>query len=457
MYRFTLLLFAFLLGISAGAADFPADIILDVEGVDPGSVALYIEDIASREILCDYNGEKPLLPASTNKLVTTAAASLLYNQECRWPTTVELDGTRVDTTFYGNLIVTSYGDPTIGSARFSDVDLCGKIADSLRVMGITRVEGDVVVEHGGRVDSGAPAGWTADDLKENYGAVYRAVNYADNRFTLSLPERSTKPLVPDLKMSIANSRRGFAISKSPFENSLIIKMPGRRRNRSHSITCPNSNPEATLKAEIIAHLEQSGVSFGNNTGGPRIRRRELLLIHRSPTLGNVMRSLMVRSDNMLAESVQRLLAPGESAKEAIAVEKHILASAGVIPDERAGRIVIADGSGLSRDNRLNAYFLADVLLRMASSEDCIPFVGLFPRAGREGTVQALLADTRLEGHMALKSGSLNGVICYAGYMLDRESLPTHAVVVMINNFKGNRSRMRSAIGDFLLASFPERN
>ena len=80
-------------------------------------------------------------------------------------------------------------------------------------------------------------------------------------------------------------------------------------------------------------------------------------------------------------------------------------------------------------------------------------MGLFPLAGKEGTVRYLLAKTRLAGSFALKSGSMNGVLCYAGYKLNSAKTPTHVVVIMVNGASCKSAEIRSAISRYLLSVF----
>lgn len=91
---------------------------------------------------------------------------------------------------------------------------------------------------------------------------------------------------------------------------------------------------------------------------------------------------------------------------------------------------------------------------MAQSDDCMTYAGLFPKAGKEGTVKRLLAGTRLAGRLAVKSGSMGGVHCYAGYLLDNAGKPSHTVVVMVNNFFCNRTQLRKSIERYLLNILP---
>lgn len=179
--------------------------------------------------------------------------------------------------------------------------------------------------------------------------------------------------------------------------------------------------------------------------------RTLLLNHKSPTLEDIMRSCMMRSDNLYAEALLRSVAVKRgmegSTSKAIKSERDFWRKRGLDLSD----IEIHDGSGLSRSNRITASFLANVLYYMSSDAE---YASYFPLAGAEGTLKKFLADTELECYIALKTGSMNGIQCYAGYKVDEDFAPTYAVVIIGNNI-GNRSNFRSHTQKMLLEAFTD--
>lgn len=111
---------------------------------------------------------------------------------------------------------------------------------------------------------------------------------------------------------------------------------------------------------------------------------------------------------------------------------------------------IVDGSGLSRANKVTANFMEHML---RSKRNDVEYVSFFPLAGQEGTVKSFLKDTPLDSYIAMKTGSMRGIQCYAGYKLDDNFAPTHAVVVIVNNFTCDRAYLRNQIADMLLEIF----
>lgn len=159
---------------------------------------------------------------------------------------------------------------------------------------------------------------------------------------------------------------------------------------------------------------------------------------------------MMRSDNLFAEAMLRTfskISQGDGSTSDGAQKETLFWKGRKMPMDG---IRIVDGSGLSRSNRLTAKFLTSVLSEM--SED-VNYASYFPLAGQEGTLRNFLAHTPLDSYIALKTGSMSGIQCYAGYKLDDEYAPTHAVVIIINNMPSNREAARKAASDLLLSIF----
>lgn len=155
---------------------------------------------------------------------------------------------------------------------------------------------------------------------------------------------------------------------------------------------------------------------------------------------------MIRSDNMMAESTLRLIARNQPRSKAVEKETEFLENRGI----DCKFTCIRDGSGLSRSNCLSPTFLADVLEMMSKNNDSQSYVKLFPRAGIDGTMRSFLAKSRLQGRLAMKTGSMSHVRCYAGYLLDKHNNPTHAIVIMVNNYLGKTADLKTAIEKYLL-------
>ena len=67
--------------------------------------------------------------------------------------------------------------------------------------------------------------------------------------------------------------------------------------------------------------------------------------------------------------------------------------------------------------------------------------------GRDGTLKSFMNSTKYRGKVRAKSGSIGGVQCYAGYLIDGNK--RYAFTIMVNKFTGSRSATRKSIEQFI--------
>lgn len=203
-------------------------------------------------------------------------------------------------------------------------------------------------------------------------------------------------------------------------------------------------PSTYVTDDFRADLWTAGVTIDNTIIEPA--DTSMLFIHTSEPLPDLLRHMLFESDNLYAESIGRALSPDLSLSSSIDSVYSYLNDIGVKP----GTTRLTDFSGLSRTNLITPLALAQTLVTMSRDRN---YVSAFPSAGREGTVKRLLNNTRLAGRMALKSGSMTGVLAYAGYRLDNAGHPTHAVVIIVNNAICRQSEVKQYITRWLLKNF----
>lgn len=436
------------LGVCVEAGAFP----LKVAGADTLNTAIWIHDLTWGTDLVNCNIDRSLVPASVMKTVTTASLLSLADIDERFATEVDAIGSiGPDGTLEGDIVVHATGDPTIDSQFFSSTrGFADSIAAAASAAGITRLAGTVVIDESEFPDATTPPGWMAEDIPWPYGARLQGANFADNRFRLSLPSKTTVPEVPGLKVEFRPGKKRTRYTKIDRKDGseTVVVSGNTRRRTSETLSMPY--PRKAMRAAIIEALRKKGIEVADNpvaqADGQESRR---LYTHLSPTFGEIMRSLMHRSDNLMAEGILRAIAPGGTRADALREEAMVWTMAGVSPHG----INLIDGSGLSRQNRLTARFLGEVYRHMAFGTDHADYASLFPLAGFEGTVRNLLVQTPLAGRVALKSGSMKGVQSYAGYMLDAEGKPTHIIVFIANGFKCSRPALKKAFERLLLDTF----
>lgn len=411
------------------------------------SVGVVVYDLENKSMVYNYNGNLSLTPASTMKLVSSAAALSLYPADYQYETPAYIDGKIDKGTVFGDIVIKGSGDPTLYSRHFPDNQtFIEDITSSLKDLGVKRISGNIVVDNGDQQNVGKLGTWEIEDGYYEYGTGWYPFNYRDNVFRLNPNLMTAVPQNINLE-NIVTEVDGKLYLIQSFGNS-YNEITGIQSFRDDStIKLPNPYPSDLFIADLTSTISDSGIEFVNdeeNYDTETVQSDSIpLASYYSPALKAIITDLMHRSDNMMAESTLRLLAPGLSLDDALRAEKDLYDSKGIPTD----LYTIRDGSGLSRGNAVSPEFFIKVLTSMSDNED---FVDVFPRAGVDGTVCSLFKGTPLEGRAALKSGSMSGVRCYAGYILNDDDEPKYAVAIMVNNFKCKVSEINKSIQDFLL-------
>lgn len=429
--------------ISVNAYAFP----LKVKGIDTTQTAILIHDLRFGRDIVAENIDKALIPASVMKSVTVASLLNLADSEERFTTPVVIEGTVTDSVVDGDLIVKTCGDPTIESQYFPESQgFADSIAAALKRIGIKRIKGQVIIDQTNFPDATTPPGWMAEDIPWYYGARLQGANFRDNKFRLRLPSKKSEPFVPDLKFSFSRpGQRNVKVDRKDGSETFLIS-GNVKRGISDTFSMPY--PWKAMQYEIVSTLDKKGIKVDNQKMEHATQSR-LVYSHKSPAFGEIMQSLMFRSDNLLAEGMLRAIIPGGTRADAIKEEEAVWMLAGI----SAHGVNIVDGSGLSRDNRLTARFLGDVYKYMLYDDFIDDYVSLFPKAGYDGTMKSFLAQSPLEGRVAMKTGSMKGVQSYAGYILDEDGNPSHIVVFIVNNFRCSRAALKNDIQRLLLEKF----
>ncbi len=437
-------------------------------GMTRAHVGLCVMDLQTGELKVAYCERDSFIPASVTKLVTSATTMKAQPDGFSFITTVACCGSVDDNgTLKGDLVVRASLDPTVESRFFKEHP--SFIAGCLRAVkrcGIKKIEGRVVVDNTIYRENPVPDAWEDPDVAEDYGAGLFALNYADNQALLKFETTADSfrlvDVTPKCAFGALDNRARIVSAKSAAglrffrkKNSETLRISGSmsRRNKPYTYRTTMSDAHRAFVNALTDSLAAHGVEVeGHNH--ERHHGEETIMFYSSPLLDDIVKSLLYRSDNMFAEAVLRGNSVGFNKtitrKHSLKKERHILKEWHVDLDH----VNLYDGSGLSRSNHFTPIFLASTL-RAAYLDPKLGkrFSALLPVCGRDGTVRRLLKDTRLDGRIALKSGSMNAVQSYAGYFPADE--PRYAVVLMANKFTCSHSDIRKLIETLLLGVLAE--
>jgi D-alanyl-D-alanine carboxypeptidase len=143
-----------------------------------------------------------------------------------------------------------------------------------------------------------------------------------------------------------------------------------------------------------------------------------LVLSASPTLETMVKWTLLWSDNVLAERLARLAAVTSGEKfstQGVADTFHtVLTNFGIDPD----KMEVADGSGLSKQNRVTAKAIADLLMKIRNDPKYVSVYEGLPIGGVSGTLQKRFLTTAPQavGLVRGKTGTLSGTVSLAGYV-----------------------------------------
>jgi serine-type D-Ala-D-Ala carboxypeptidase/endopeptidase (penicillin-binding protein 4) len=412
---------------------------------------------AKPQTLFTRNPTTLLMPASNNKLFTTAAAlsKLTANYRIRTPILGNGTGPQLD-----SLRIIGQGDPTLTTAG---LDRAIQQLKARGIRNINQVVGDDTTFQGPLF---SPL-WDKEDVGQAYAPPISSLVLNQNIIGITLfPQQVGQALriqwddptdAKDWRLSndtiTVGPRSSESIEVSRDGDLIIVegqlKAGGEKDEEGIAVT----NAGNYLVAKLRDRLTSAGISVGSAT---LVRRSvapaglvELAAIE-SQSLGEIVLTTNTDSNNLFAESLLRILgrqrnptATDTAQAGALAIQE-ILAGMGVEPKQLAQ----VDGSGLSRSNRASALALVQTLQGMARGADAALYRRSLPVAGVSGTLKTRFRGTPAQGIVFAKTGTITGVVSLAGYVTPPNYLPlTFGVIV---NSGASASAVRSAVDELVV-------
>jgi D-alanyl-D-alanine carboxypeptidase/D-alanyl-D-alanine-endopeptidase (penicillin-binding protein 4) len=400
-------------------------------------LSVLVQSLDSGEVLYRLNPDTLVLPASNQKIVTTALAATRLGWDFRFETRLETSAAIDGGALRGDLFVVGTGDPTINARENRRETAFDDMAAGLRAAGISRVDGRLVGDDSAWADEPYGDGWQWDDLPYGYSAPVGALQFNENLVEVVVtpaaqagapasvvirPDGSGLVLVNQAVTGEAGSETRLHVTRLPGHRDLIVRGTVAAGSSAIVRAAAVENPTAffvnAMKAALQARgIEVTGDAIDADTMAEETTRasRRVLASVWSPPFSDFGRTLMKVSQNLYAETMMRALSlsPGPASMEASRkVADATLARWGVPP----GQYVLADGSGLSRMNYVSATMIARILTVMARDAAFARLDATLPVAGRDGTLAGRMRGTRAEANVRAKTGTLTSVRALSGYL-----------------------------------------
>ncbi len=439
-------------------------------------VSIYASNIQTGEALVDINGRLCITPASVIKLVTTATALEVLGSDFRFSTTLWHTGTILGDTLYGDIVITGGGDPTLGSQYFNNKqqNFLDIWAEAIKEAGILHIQGNIVADPYIYPDQDVPQSWVWEDLGNYYGAAAQGINLYDNTFRVFFNTSPlnggktevirTEPLIPGLeidnyvKASTDMRDRAFVYG-SPFDSYRVIRGTLPRGRHSFSIRASIPDPASLLSYELMKTLNSKLISINGSFFKQKLSTEtvpeQIIHVHQSPELNEIIKQLNYESVNLFAEQLCKhlglVLKNEGSTKSGTEVISEFWEAKGI----ESGNMFLADGSGLSRYNVINSETLNRILAYMQNqSEHARHFIESVPLTGINGTQQYYFQSSNIKGKARAKTGSMTRVRSLAGYMETQNGTPV-SFSIITNNFNCGSFVMAAKLEKILEAIYTD--
>jgi D-alanyl-D-alanine carboxypeptidase/D-alanyl-D-alanine-endopeptidase (penicillin-binding protein 4) len=428
--------------------------------------AASVDSLRTGESLYRLYPSRLLLPASTQKLLTAAAAAERLGWNYRFTTRIVATAPISAGTIAGDLVIVGNGDPTINPRHPARWRVFDEWAAALQAKGVAVVTGQLIGDDNAFAEPGWGMGWSWDDLRFGYGAPVGALQYNENQIDVVVAPgiaAGTPALVTTspadsgmfLEQSVTTAAPGTEarVELARVPGTMLLRVQGQvaADSKPVSVTAAAENPTRLYLNAFREALGRHGIFVSGRTTdvdeltAPINRDAAIdLIVDRSPPLSEVIDVTLKWSRNVYAETLLFAMAPaGEPATDAKGLEalRETVTAWGVAPESYVSR----DGSGLSRYD----YVTSDALVRLLMSVFKNPahaatFRDTLPVAGLSGSLANRLRGTSAEARVWAKTGSMSNVRTLAGYLLTLEGEPL-VFSILVNNYRGPSAEVEAVI------------
>ena len=411
------------------------------------AIAIHVQEAGATTPRIAVNAAQPMNPASVMKLVTTFAALEILGPAYTWKTEARIDAPVVDGVLNGDLYLKGSGDPKLTFEQF------WLLLRQLRAQGIRDIGGDLVLDRSLFELPEQDAVAFDDQPLRPYNVRPDALLLSFKTIRLSLSSDALTKTVQvaaepqPANLDIVNLVRLGNNGCGDWKEALRADVSQRgERFRlvltgNYSASCGQKNwhlgvmPHADYALGVFTQLwtELGGKLKGSVRSSGAPVGAHLVASIESPSLAEIVRDINKYSNNVMARQLYLTLGveagkrPARPEDAEAAIRAWLDTNGLSFPE-----MIVENGSGLSRRERLSAESLGRLLQAAWRSPLMPEFVASLPLTAVDGTMKKRLNGNATSGHAHIKTGTLDGAKAIAGYVLDRNGR-NQAVVFLINH------------------------
>jgi D-alanyl-D-alanine carboxypeptidase/D-alanyl-D-alanine-endopeptidase (penicillin-binding protein 4) len=397
--------------------------------VRSGAFGVMAVSLTRGDTLFAHNAGTPLLPASTMKMLTSAAVFEELGPRYQFSTDVLYDGTLAsDGTLSGNVYLRGDGDPSLSGRYMTGGPEAPMnfLADQLVSRGVKRITGAVVGDATAFDDRTIPEGWLTRYLQAGYAARVSGLSLNENLVWVTIEPGGVRLEPATTAIRLVNNVRtvgggGSRVSVRRASDGTITVSGTIGRNsapRRYLYVVEDPAPFATgaLHAALIARgIQVDGGSRLGRTPSSAVKIASI----QSPTLDRIVAAMNRESINHFAELLLRNAARGKEKKtQGTAATGQALLRKFFAEKVKADTVSlqVADGSGLSTLDRITPRAMTQMLGYAHSAEWGPWFHASLPVAGESELMRRRMRGGEAQGNLHAKTGTTNDVVALGGYV-----------------------------------------
>jgi serine-type D-Ala-D-Ala carboxypeptidase/endopeptidase (penicillin-binding protein 4) len=397
--------------------------------IPQSATAVFVQGVGRSSPWISLNAQKPFNPASTMKLVTTGVALDLLGPSYTWKTIAYASGEVRGDVLHGDLILKGSGDP-----KFVSENLWHFLRE-IRAKGIREIRGDVLLDRGAMES-------VPFDAAEFDGAPEKAYNAAPDALLLNFKavklQFSPDEMIGKARVGIDPPLENFTVELPELSKEecngwqkklgLGVYPSGVGFGGTYDTSCGEQS--WFVHAYWISNDQYFGAAFrqiwrdaggefkGDVKSGSVPANARVIAEWTSAPMIEIVRDINKFSNNVMARQLMVTLGMDSQVQTATA-KQGVRVIKGWFGEKRieAPELVIENGCGLSRIERISAVTMGKVLLEMWRSPRMPEFMSSLPITAHDGSMRKRLNETDVAGNAHIKTGGLRGVRTIAGYVL----------------------------------------
>ena len=439
-------------------------------GMRHGTLSVCVYNVTTGKQIYAHNAETSVTPASVQKLVTTGVGFAQLGSEFRFTTKMAVRGDiDRDGVLHGNIYITGGGDPLLGSYRYRQTmpdTLFESWTKALKKKGIRRVDGRVCYNVNIFDEQPLHDSWQWGDVGNYYGAGVSGLNFHENMYfvyfnagkKLGFPATAVRTVPKNIdihgasEVTTAGENTGdqVIVYGSPTSKERIYRGTVPLGKNDFAVRASMPNPAKTLADLFSSYLRTHGVGVSSNSMQVYTVPDSLrsVLDYRSSSYYTIAQYTNLTSNNIYAESIFKYLGYSKSGlgsfKNGTKAVEDWLKDKGLNTEG----VRIVDGSGLSRLNRTTTDFMCRYLAALCKESFYDEFLQTIAKAGENGTAKNLLPGLPTGITVHVKTGTMDGVKSYAGYVITPHG-QTLAFAIVSNDYDASQQDVTGKLNKIL--------